>query len=459
MDYSQVRIQSRWLYLALFLSLIAIISHNALPVAQYPLLTIDSQVSIYTDAQQDPPGTSEGYWLDQSKRRFRCIFQPDGPGFSYCGFNTMIGDGHAQGEDLSRYQTLKIKLNYKGNAEVLRLYFRNFSAGVSDINNSPSTAKYIRMIVPTRDIANGISLPLKQFTLADWWLRDMHLPTELAQVEFENVIHAGIDFPYPVTPGAHDVEVEEMVLEGEWVSRETWYMCILVFWFLLLTITNMLQLVRYHRMLAARSAELNEARNKANRLEEQTRHYQALSMLDQLTNTLNRRGIERQYKLLHLAQRWQNSAILLIDIDHFKRVNDIYGHETGDTVLISIARLVKEDLYGHDEIGRWGGEEFLVICPTASEENARSIAERFRVKIENERFAPPHKLRITASIGVTMTNQCDSFESAFRRVDQAMYTAKQQGRNKVFFLPADRQDIDTNPETPEPGGSAKSLVD
>lgn len=434
MSYSQARIQSRWLYLALFLSFVAIISHKALPVAQYALINDNTQVSLYMDSQFNPQGSSFGSWLDQTNRRFRCVFQASGAGFPFCGFNVLVGDGHSKGKNFNRYQSLKIKLSYRGEAEVLRVYLRNFSAGISSIEDSPRSAKYIRMIIPTRDIAQGISLPLKQFTLADWWVRDMRLPTELSFTEFDNVIHVGIDFPYPVTPGAHEIQIDQMTLEGELISREAWYMSIVAFWFVLLVLTNIMQLIRYRRALAARSAELHEARNKADILEEQTRHYQALSMLDQLTNTLNRRGIERQYKVLQLAQRWANSAVMLVDIDHFKRVNDIYGHEIGDQVLLSIAKLFREELSGHDEVGRWGGEEFILICPTSSCDEARAKAERIRIKIENHRFAGPHKLRLTVSTGLTVAIAEETFEQTFKRADDAMYMAKEQGRNQVVLL-------------------------
>lgn len=428
MGYSQVRIKSHWLYLALLLSLLAISAHDWLPKKHVFLLNANARVSLYKDSVG-----STAVWQDETHRSFRCTFGPQASEYKFCGFNVLAGNGIANGADFSSYSTLRLKLRYDGKAELLRFYFRNFTKGLSSLDDIGSTAKYIRMLIPARDLNGEIELPLNQFTLADWWIRNMSLPTGVAYTEFDNIVHLGVDFPYPVIPGEHTISVEKIELTGAWISRENWYMSILAFWFVLLMLTNLLQYVRYHRMLTVNALELHKVRNQADQLEEQSRHYRALSMLDQLTETLNRRGIERQYQVLHLAQRWPGTATMLLDIDHFKRVNDVYGHEIGDLVLAAIATLIRDELRGHDEIGRWGGEEFILMCPNTNAESARELAEKIRKRIEREHFIPPRRLRVSASIGVTIACEKETFDDTFRRVDQAMYTAKQQGRNRTVY--------------------------
>ncbi|HEX8118439.1 MAG TPA: sensor domain-containing diguanylate cyclase, partial [Pyrinomonadaceae bacterium] len=165
------------------------------------------------------------------------------------------------------------------------------------------------------------------------------------------------------------------------------------------------------------------------RLFEQMQH-QALT--DALTGCFNRRFFEIQLERdLHLATRMrQPVSLILLDIDHFKRVNDTHGHDAGDAALRILAGALREEVRGVDTAARYGGEEFAIILPQAGHEGARVVAERLRSRIE--RTEVPGVGCITASLGVaTFPNDASSRELLVTSADRALFLAKRTGRNRV----------------------------
>jgi len=156
----------------------------------------------------------------------------------------------------------------------------------------------------------------------------------------------------------------------------------------------------------------------------------AAANIDYLTSVANRRATTQAIEIA-LAAAQQPSAtysIMLIDIDHFKQINDQFGHNTGDLVLIRLATMLREQLRGDDFLGRWGGEEFIVI-QRASIDEAAQIAERLRTHAAQN--AMPHGAPITLSFGVSTARPDDTPESLVQRADEALYRAKERGRNRV----------------------------
>ncbi len=119
----------------------------------------------------------------------------------------------------------------------------------------------------------------------------------------------------------------------------------------------------------------------------------------------------------------------MIDADHFKEVNDRFGHQVGDSVLVEIAELIRQGIRKTDYAGRWGGEEFLIICPETTNQGAMELAEKLRKQIEQWAFEQVgHK---TCSFGVATLDKEDSIEIMLSRADKALYKAKEMGRNRV----------------------------
>ena len=121
-----------------------------------------------------------------------------------------------------------------------------------------------------------------------------------------------------------------------------------------------------------------------------------------------------------------------MDIDHFKRVNDSYGHETGDTVLKMVAQTMAHNIRSFDVIGRWGGEEFLIILANITKNQLQTVAEKLRILVEHSTLnIGDAKISVTISIGATMAQKKDTVESIVKRADLLMYKSKGKGRNTV----------------------------
>jgi len=163
---------------------------------------------------------------------------------------------------------------------------------------------------------------------------------------------------------------------------------------------------------------------------------QALKMAytDPLTKTNNRAAFNDTLKReIKLAQRHSNHlSIIFFDIDHFKAVNDEYGHECGDLALSSAAHCIKEAVRGSDIVFRYGGEEFVILLSDTDIDGAKQMAERIRKSIENHTIAyGMETLKLTASLGVSSLRGNDNSASLLKRADSAMYKAKDNGRNQV----------------------------
>lgn len=159
-----------------------------------------------------------------------------------------------------------------------------------------------------------------------------------------------------------------------------------------------------------------------------------LATRDALTGLVNRRGAEeRLQEEVDRAHRYGHPvSIAWFDLDHFKRVNDLYGHEVGDRVLRTIAMVARRAVRTHDTVGRWGGEEFVVILPQQGEADAVRTADRLRRTIAGRDLHLTGGERVTASFGVAELAPNESATHLLRRADQAVYAAKDGGRDRVI---------------------------
>lgn len=155
------------------------------------------------------------------------------------------------------------------------------------------------------------------------------------------------------------------------------------------------------------------------------------ALTDELTKLPNRRALAQRF--LQETQRARRHhaglSFLMVDLDHFKQVNDTYGHLNGDAVLAELASILSNGLRESDVCARYGGEEFALILPETTESGARVLAERIRAKVASATF--PGGLKLTISIGAAATDEPSLFTQLIDRADQALYVAKQGGRNQV----------------------------
>lgn len=164
-------------------------------------------------------------------------------------------------------------------------------------------------------------------------------------------------------------------------------------------------------------------------------YFQYLSMHDQLTGSYNREYLLHKFNKLVAAAKRNNQklAVIMVDIDLFKKVNDQYGHNIGDEVLHGLAQLFNENIRIHDRLVRWGGEEFVLIAEVDSIDAGSALAEHLRYLTEQKNFKNDQQQRfsVTASFGVTLATVNDSLKTAVERADNALYAAKESGRNQV----------------------------
>ena len=158
---------------------------------------------------------------------------------------------------------------------------------------------------------------------------------------------------------------------------------------------------------------------------------------DALTNVANRGELETQLTAMvgEFARNPREPfSVIFADADHFKRVNDTYGHQVGDRVLIDLAKLFTRETYSGELVGRYGGEEFIILCPGTDLEQAVRRAERLRNSLSEAKIGGIERLKVTSSFGVAQVEPGDSVESVLRRADKALYLAKENGRDRTCSL-------------------------
>lgn len=159
---------------------------------------------------------------------------------------------------------------------------------------------------------------------------------------------------------------------------------------------------------------------------------------DPLTGVANRGELESHMQQMLAESLNSESPVhcsaIFIDVDHFKEINDTFGHAAGDIVLIEIARLLQQETYSGEFVGRYGGEEFLILCPATDLDQAISRAERFRLAVAGIELSELDRWPLTASFGVTQALPADTAAAMMRRADKALYAAKNGGRNQTCFL-------------------------
>ncbi len=154
------------------------------------------------------------------------------------------------------------------------------------------------------------------------------------------------------------------------------------------------------------------------------------AVYDNLTKVFNRRTFIKLYE--RIKNKPYPKSVILFDIDHFKSINDTYGHDVGDKVLRKVASVVRKRLRKDDIVARWGGEEFAVLLPKTDKKAATVVAEKLRMAIKEIEIPEMQGRKITASFGVTEAATGEALEKVLKRADEALYEAKRAGRDRVI---------------------------
>ncbi len=425
--------QSATLLIGILVTILAMVAHRFLPERRLALDSSTAGTNFFL--MQSGEAGAQVEWVDLTKFHYTCRFAKDASGQS-CSFTYLLYSTHAdRGVDLSRYETLNLAFRYAGNARYVRVSIRNFDPRFSRLEDANSS-KFNSVNLYPKDLRQPIAIGLKEFSIPEWWLGQYDLPRNLAQPDLSNATAISIDLLGDLAGTEHDIQIGKIEFAGDWISAESWYMGILCVWMVLATTYGMSQWLYLRRKHREQRKKIHDLVDSNVQLQNEKEKFEKLSTLDALTKVLNRHGIEQFIESLRSASL--PTSVVVIDLDHFKRVNDNRGHHIGDRVLQTVGEILRTHTRNTDGLGRWGGEEFVLVCPGASLAKAADLAEKLRQRIEQTNFIPEDPIAITASFGVSVTKADQSFEDAFRQADQALYLAKSRGRNCVVAAADDQ---------------------
>lgn len=418
---------------AVLATLLALLGHEHLPEKRMSLLPgseLGTFYNLYGDGGEGGPSHSE--WVgEENSGHWRCRVEAEGD-YIYCGLNIFLNAEPNVGLDLTGYHSVRINLEQRGSDKGLSLFVRHYDAEYSNPADGNS-AQFSKFDIPTHELTDDVLVNFSEFTLADWWVAERNLPRELMRPAFSNVVLVGFDYRVPLTPGNHDVIIKRFEVVGDWVSKENWYLAILLSWLGGIVFWASDRLIKLHNATQRHQKRLRLLSNRNQELRQESSLYKELSARDRLTGALNRFGFEQQLSALLHKPESQPLTVILLDIDYFKAFNDTYGHEVGDQVLKHIVYLLEQHTRGRDVLCRWGGEEFLLLCPETNLDSAALLAEKIREIVEATRLEPNIESRLTLSLSVCQIESGESFVDAFGRADRALYEAKGAGRNRVIM--------------------------
>lgn len=332
--------------------------------------------------------------------------------------------------DFTAYKSIRIRAYYEGKASYLRVYLRNANP-LYWYPGEHSSSKYMLASVLSEDLTTGpINISLNRFSVSESWSSKYPQPSDLRGPEFAHIIELGVDH---VTPGVHKVRLDQVTLVGEALDSESLLFAVAMFWALYLLVESIHQYHSFKRASIERHREVDSLTKGTQKLEKETSELLEKTITDPLTGIFNRLGITQFTDTLFKSSRAREDlCLMIIDIDHFKSVNDTFGHNTGDEILINVSQILSANIRQNDIFGRWGGEEFILICPKTDKDQAKRLAEKLRLVIEQNHLETLLELEITISIGATHVRKNEAFTEAFKRADVALYAAKNE-RNKMVY--------------------------
>jgi diguanylate cyclase (GGDEF)-like protein len=415
------------------LTLIAILAERPLLETRMTLGPSDGQLSVYADSYEG--GKSQAWIVDPNGMEWICDMIEEHR-FPYCGFEFILANDRQSGIDLSRYDHIRLWLDYQGPTETLRVYLRNYDPAYSDPQQNDTT-KYNQVEFNASRTQKGpIEFSMKDFFVANWWLVRYRIPPEQGRPQFDNIVVLEIQTGLALKYGEHRFRLQKVELTGQLLTTAQWYQIITGVWLMAALMFFIVRLKALQAELKRKTLREQELTEINNLLDARSRDLEEKARLDPLTGAFNRQGLEEA--MMQGLTEWRNEAkplsIVMLDLDHFKQINDTYGHAAGDQVLSKVSALVQANIRSQDVFARWGGEEFVLVCRNTRLQEASLLAEKLRELIADTPLGPDGQVR--ASFGVATLRANETLEQIFARVDQALYQAKRSGRNRVQVSPA-----------------------
>jgi diguanylate cyclase (GGDEF)-like protein len=381
-----------------------------------------SKVSVFNDNING--GRSIGALsFEENRPTMKCQIIRSGT-FAFCGlWFSLIKDDRLL--NAHQFQSLTIDLEYESRErDTLLIYLLNEErVGTQKIARSNQTT-----IVPKQG-RHSYTVQLDQFFVPSWWIfqqpDNILLEPNLDQVRTLQISTGDSTRNRNLTFQLHSA-----TFTGKWITGRQLAIAIVILW-------TILAFIKVVQLFASMRIKWQKSRNQAKNLTDINRflkierdQFETLAKNDPLTGCLNRNGLSDVLKsIMESYHSEKNSTCLILcDIDFFKRINDSFGHDEGDAVLINLANLIRQHIRDTDYVIRWGGEEFAIICTQTSLSGANFLAENLRQRIAESTLTT--ESNVTASFGVALmkSSQIDHW---FKSADDALYAAKAAGRNQV----------------------------
>lgn len=430
MSLQQERLKTIIVGLLLFITLAAV-AFQSLEFTQVLRIDQNPRFSHSSVDDRSNGGFSKGRVEKvNGKLQLHCEIIASDFAWPYCDVSFDLQAGPAKGLDLSRYSHIKLWVKYLGAQHSgIRFQTRNFNPTYAKRDQEP-TFKYNSIEIYPEHNTYPVIVPLKNFQVPTWWLVGNKIPVELSGPEFSNTLWVEVATGNNIKPGNYVLEIERLEFVGKLIDDQHLYLALLALWGLaaLTYVATQMDYIRRELNFSTQRQKELEALNqllnvKSIRLAEQLTR-------DPLTGIFNRDGIAHIFEGYMHNQRSGKLSMIFIDIDYFKQVNDTHGHNTGDQVLIEFAQVLGKSTRTSDVLARWGGEEFVLICPNTDLMKAAHLAEKLRSNIMEHTW--PQLIPLTASFGVAEM-QNESPTDFIARADKALYAAKDQGRNRVII--------------------------
>jgi diguanylate cyclase (GGDEF)-like protein len=420
---------------ARLLGLLIVITLLALSLQHYgpeKILTLDAGTQLQVDAIDDRGnGGKSVATLKRDGQRFLLdceIISSEYP-WPYCEISFTLTGANGRGLDLTNYHEIEVWAKYS-TAQPFGMRFQliNFNPAYSSTSDSDSL-KYNAIELFDTHTHSPQLIQMQRMQVPTWWLSERKIPPQNWGPEYNDIRGVQITTGEKVTPGTYQMIIERIEIRGKYISDRNLHLGLLCAWTLLALMFFIGTLRRTQKELRTnlqRQKQL-EALNALLNAEQQ--ELEERLTRDPLTGVLNRDGLAPVFDYSGDTNATPLLSLIFIDIDHFKNINDTYGHNTGDQVLRAFAQALSENTRTQDLLARWGGEEFALACPDTSLENACGLAEKLRRCIAEHEW--PKGLKVTASFGVAQLLEQESPTDFIARADKALYLAKAQGRNCV----------------------------
>jgi diguanylate cyclase (GGDEF)-like protein len=386
---------------------------------------------IDTDVGDHGATVAQMEWTDSS-----VILRYDlrqGAPYPYAGLQIRLAENPeaGQGMDFSEFDSLCVHIKTL-EGRFVRIYLRNWNAAYSGAD--PVSLKFNELeYQPSEEPYPAHFLPA-ELRVASWWVSQRKINVHEAALDISNVPLIEIQTGSGEALGAGWLEVSRIEFKGKLISAERLYLGILFVWVVFAIGWLAFRFYNMSQNMKAERAERLKLERLHSLLEIQAKDYERMAKNDALTGVMNRNGF-RDVLVREIDEFQKTGAplsVILFDIDLFKQVNDTYGHTAGDEALQRVSAIAAANIRKSDSLVRWGGEEFVILCPGTAASNAALLAEKLRRQIKDTPIGyASGACSLTCSFGVAEMRAREAMEAVFERVDSALYEAKRTGRNRV----------------------------